>query len=141
MKPPRQQSLFDEDPPPEHAVALVSVPKGKQRLSPAQRTFNRLAERIRRGREALAAWDAFMPRFQSRVEKELAPMERDIREAQRRLAIQLDRLLKTNKPGKWLTRKRRARARAVLLDVTGNILENGPDAELEALYDRHSAIP
>ncbi|MPZ46611.1 MAG: hypothetical protein GEV05_25150 [Betaproteobacteria bacterium] len=141
MKPPRQQSLFDDNPSPEDAAALVSVPKGKQRLSAAQRTFNRLTERIRRGREALAAWEAFMPRFQARVESELQPMEHAIREAQRRLAIQLDRLLSANKPGKWLTRKRRARARGVLLDVAGNILQCGPDAELEALYDRHSDIP
>ena len=62
MKPARQQSLFDDESPADTA-ALVSVPKGKQRLSAAQRTFNRLTERLRRGREALAAWEAFMPRF------------------------------------------------------------------------------
>jgi hypothetical protein len=147
MKPPRQQSLFDHESAPDDAAALVFVPKGKQRLSAAQRTFNRLTERIRRGREALAVWDAFMPRFQARVEKELQPVERDIRDAQRRLAIQLDDLLsaskpsKPSKPSKGLTKKRRAKIRGVLLEIAGEILRGGPDAELEAIYDRHSDIP
>ena len=142
MKPPHQRSLFDDAPSPAGAAAsLVSVPKGKQRLSAAQRTFNRLTERIRRSREALAAWDAFMPRFQARVEKELRPIERDIHDAQRRFAIQLDQLLATSKPGKGLTRKGRAKIRGALLDVAGEILQSGPDAELEAIYDRHSGIP
>ncbi|MCC6533913.1 MAG: hypothetical protein IT531_15295 [Burkholderiales bacterium] len=117
------------------------MPKGKERLSPAQRTFNRLTERIRRGRDALAIWDAFMPRFQARLENELRPIESDIRAAQRRFAIELDRLLTANKPGKGLTRKRRAKVRGVLLDVAGALLRDGPDAEMEALYDRHSDVP
>jgi hypothetical protein len=141
MKPPRQQSLFDDDPQPADAAALVSVPKGKQRLSPAQRTFNRLTERIRRGREALAAWDAFMPRFQARLQSELQPIERDIGDGQRRLVLQLDQLLLADRPGKGLTRKRRAKVRGVLLDIARDILRGGPDPEVEALYDRHSDIP
>jgi hypothetical protein len=140
MKPPRQQSLFDESSPADTA-ALVAVPKGKQRLSAAQRTFNRLSERIRRSREALATWEAFMPRFQARLQNELQAVERDIGAAQRRLALQLDQLLAENKPGKGLTRKRRAKIRGVLLDIAGDILRRGPDAEVEALYDRHSDIP
>jgi curved DNA-binding protein CbpA len=141
MKSPRQQALFDDEPTAGDAAALVSVPKGKQRLSAAQHTFNRLTERIRRSRESLATWDAFMPRFQARVEKELRPIEREIRAAQRRFAIHLDQLLAASKPGKSLTRKRRAKIRGVLLDVAGEVLQSGPDAELEAIYDRHSDIP
>jgi hypothetical protein len=140
MKPARQQSLFDDESPADTA-ALVSVPKGKQRLSAAQRTFNRLTERLRRGREALASWEAFMPRFQARLHRELEPVERDIGAAQRRLALQLDELLSANKPGKALTRKRRAKIRGVLLDIAGDILRAGPDSEMEALYDRHSDVP
>jgi hypothetical protein len=141
MKPPLQQSLFDDESSPSDIAALVSVPKGKQRLSAAQRTFNRLTERIRRGREALAAWEAFMPRFRARAEKELKPIEDDIRAAQRGLAIQLDQLLTAKKPNKGLTRKRRAKVRGAVLDIAGDILRGGPDAEVEALYDRHSDIP
>jgi hypothetical protein len=141
MKPPRQKSLFDDESSPGDAAALVSVPKGKQRLSSAQRTFNRLTQRIRRGREALAAWDAFMLRFQARAEKELKPIELDIRAAQRGLAIQLDLLLTAKKPDKGFTRKRRAKVRGALLEIAGDILRGGPDAEVEALYDRHSDIP
>ena len=99
MKPPHQPSLFDDVASSEDAAALVSVPKGKERLSTAQKTFNRLTERIRQGRDTLAAWDAFIPRFQARVENDLRPAEEEIRRAQRRLLVQLDTLLAASRPG------------------------------------------
>lgn len=67
------------------APALVTVTPAGGPASAAQRTFNRLTERIRRGREYLAAWDAFMHRFQGRMAGELAPIQCEIAEVQRRL--------------------------------------------------------
>jgi hypothetical protein len=136
----RQRSLFDDALAPAETAALVSVPKGKERLSAAQRTFNRLTERIRSIREALATWDAFIPRFKARVVSELQPAERDVGEAQRRLVVQLDTLLAADKPGERLTRKQQTKVRDVLLGIAADILEQGEDPDVEGIYDRHSDV-
>ncbi|MGZ8203175.1 MAG: J domain-containing protein, partial [Burkholderiales bacterium] len=135
---PLQQALF-EDQPETNASALVVVTTSEGPPSAAQRTFNRLTERIRRGRESLAAWEAFIPRFHGRVAAELQPIEHEVGAAQRRLAQQLHALLAgTN--GERPNRKHRARVRSLLLHVVDNLLQDGPDAELEALYNRYGDI-
>jgi hypothetical protein len=141
MKSPRQPSLFDDSPEPAPSAALVTVPKRQGRLSAAQRTFNRLTERIRRGRETLAMWDAFMPRFQQRVAAELSPIEDQLSDAQRRIVLLLDQLLAASKETVRLTRKHRRKARLLLLDLADDLLQTGPDPEIEALYDRYSDQP
>ena len=81
---PLQETLFEDAREPT-AWALVAVTPGEGSSSAAQRTFNRLTERIRRGRENLATWEAFIPRFHGRVAAELGPIERELAEVQRRL--------------------------------------------------------
>lgn len=66
MKPPRQGGLF-EDGDGIGSAALVSVTASERLLSAAQRTFNRLAEAIRREREALIDWQAYGGRFERRL--------------------------------------------------------------------------
>jgi hypothetical protein len=44
-----QKDLFDRDGA-ANAAALIAIPAGAGPVNPAQRTFNRLIERIRRGR-------------------------------------------------------------------------------------------
>ena len=138
-KPPRQESLFD-DGLATGASALVAVAAAPGQLSKPQRTFNNLTERIRRGRAMLAAWEAFIPRFQARVTKELAPIEDEMRDTQRRVMQQLHVLLAASAKADRLSRRHRTKVRALLLQVIDNLLEGGPDAELEALYDRYSEV-
>ncbi|MGZ8153890.1 MAG: hypothetical protein ACXWUK_01180 [Burkholderiales bacterium] len=70
---------------------------------------------------------------------ELQPIEHEVGAAQRRLAQQLHALLAgTN--GERPNRKHRARVRSLLLHVVDNLLQDGPDAELEALYNRYGDI-
>lgn len=89
---PGQQSLFDDEPanPPSALIVLAAVNRPR---TPAQRSFNRLVERIDGLHESLAAWDAYIPRFRRRILAELVPAEDAIRSAQRRLVLQLDVLL------------------------------------------------
>src|SRR5690606_32146520 len=134
---PHQGALFGDAPEPE-ASALVIVKMAKGRLSAGQRTFNRLTERIRRLRETLAGWDAFIPRFRQRVASELQPIEEAIRVAQKRFILQLDALLAATAKGERLTRKHRAKVRALLLELAADLLRDEPDPEVETLYDRHS---
>jgi hypothetical protein len=87
----------------------------------------------------LAAWDAFIPRFQARIMTDLAPVEGEIRDMQRRIVQQLEVLLAGPK-GDRLERRRRAKVRALLLQLVEDLLEDGPDTELEALYDRYGEV-
>lgn len=135
---PLQETLFEDGQEPT-ASALVAVTPSEGSSSAAQRTFNRLTERIRRGRESLAAWEAFIPRFHGRVAAELSPIERELAEVQRRLAQQLQALL-ADRTGERLSRRHRAKTRSLLLQILENLLQDEPDAELEALYDRYSDI-
>lgn len=139
MKPPRQGGLF-EDGDGTSSVALVSVTASERPLSAAQRTFNRLTEAIRREREALADWQAYRGRFERRVAGELRALDDHLRDAQRRLVRRLDELLSAAGHGERLSRQHRARVRSHLLHVLDNLLQCGPDAELEALHDRHSDV-
>lgn len=139
MKSPRQGGLFDDDSGTD-SVALVSVAAGARPLSAAQRRFNRLTEGIRRERETLASWDAYAGRLAGRVAAELEPLERAIREAQRRLARRLDELLTAPQDHQRLTRKHRAKARWHLLQIVDSLLHGGSDPELEALHERYSGL-
>ena len=143
MKAPRPGSLFDDDAARSDAslVVMRRVPRDKQRLTAEQRTFNRLIDRIRRRREALAAWEAYRPRFQARLQGELEPIEKAVLAAQRQLVLQLDGLLGENTTRARLTKRHRTKLRAVLLEVAGAILHAGPDAEIEAAYDRYADVP
>jgi len=137
---PHQGALFGDETE-QNASALVTVTPKAGRLSAGQRTFNRLTERIRRYRETLATWDAFLPRFQGRVTAELLPVEGELRAAQRRVVQQLDLLLAETKSGERLNRKYREKARWLLLDIIDGLLGvDSDDPELEALYDRYSEV-
>jgi len=135
---PLQETLFEDFREPT-ASALVAITSGEGSSTAHQRTFNRLTERIRRGRESLAAWEAFIPRFQARAAAELEPVERDIGEVQRRLVQQFHGLL-TGETGERLSRRHRARIKALLLQILEALLEESPDPELEAVYDRYSSV-
>src|SRR5688572_11834827 len=136
---PRQESLF-QDALQTSAAVIVTLAASERPLNSTQRTFNRLTARIHREREALAAWEAFIPRFQNRVASELEPIERKTRDAQRRIVRQLEALLAGPRDGERLSRKYHAKVRSLLLDIVNNLLAESPDAELEALYDRYSDV-
>lgn len=138
IRPPRQEALF-EDARDASASALVTLAACERPLNAAQQAFNRLTERVRRARENLAAWEAFIARFQGRVARELQPVEDKLRAAQRALVRRLDELLADSK-GERLSRKQRAKASSLLLEVIDNLLQDGPDPELEALYERHGEV-
>lgn len=135
-----QPTLFD-DPADEPSSALISVNQPKAELTKAQKTFNRLTAQIRRERETLAAWQSYESRFHERVGLELQPVLNQLSGAQRRMVKCIDQIL-SEKPakGQHLTRKHRDLLCAMLSDLCDELLESGPDAELEALHDKHSDV-
>jgi hypothetical protein len=135
-----QGELFGDGERGVNAAVLVSVVPGATPLSAAQRTFNHLTEKIRRERDALAAWEEYTARFQNRVAGELQTLERELRGAQRRLVQRLDELLARPAPVERLSRKQRAKVRSFLLEIIDDLLQEGPDATLEALYEKHGNV-
>lgn len=140
MNPPQQTSLFDTPTTGTDNSALVGIQGAKTRLSPAQRTFNRLTDAIRRQRETLAQWQEYAQRFRQRLAAEYVPALQNLRGVQRRLVGQLDAML--SQPGQLprLGRKKKELLRDRLVELIDDLLGDGPDAELEALHDRHSPV-
>lgn len=139
-KPPAQRGLFD-DGSKDNRSALVNVSPVAGPLGAAQKSFNRLTERIRRGRETLASWEAFIPRFRGRLAVEAEPVLGKIAGVERQIVQQLAALLAAKGKGERLSPRRREKARWHLLETIESLLAREPDAELEALYDRYGDIP
>jgi hypothetical protein len=133
-----QQALFNED---QEAPSLPVVAIAAQGASanPAQRDFNKLTERIRQGRERLAGWESYGPRFHRRVSAELQPIDQEIESVQRQVVLQLHESLAAEGRDRLKGRHRSA-ARGLLVDILENLLEANDDPELVALYDRYSQV-
>lgn len=133
-----QRSLFDADAAPRGGPgALIAVPGAAgSALSKAQQTFNRLTGKIARLREELAMWQAYLDQHRRFVAAQIDPLEREIRAAKIELLRRVDQLLggQVQRLGKVQRRK----LRGLLCTVAVGVLGDAPDAEVEALYDRHA---
>jgi hypothetical protein len=132
--------MFDDSGAAADNTALVTVRASRGPLTRAQRSFNRLTDKIRRQRAELAEWDAYTHRFEQRARSELDPVGHELRDRQRRLVKRLDALLTAPEPGERLSKRHRARVKSQIVDLIDAVRAGGPDSELEALYHRHSDI-
>lgn len=145
---PMQAGLFDRDDPaaPQDAAAaaLIAIPGAVESLSKARQAFNRLSEQIGRQRALLAAWEAATERCARRVAAELEPLKAHMRDAQRRLVRRLDALLdaaaRARDKHERLSRRQRSDTASALCELVQNLLEDGPDAEMQALHDKHNEL-
>lgn len=148
MKPPKssparegsaQPDLFGDLPP--GAVApgptLVAIPTPAASQSKAQRAFNRLIGQIEQQRELLLEWQRYEQRHHQRLTTELEPLRRKLLEGQRVLLGVLDDLLTDRQANPRLTKPQRRKLRAWIPHLAGTLLDDGPDAEVEAIFDRH----
>lgn len=136
----RQPDLFGDTPDP--AVAggeLLRVSGGSAPLSKAQKEFNRLTRLVAELRAHVVAWQAASDALQQRHAAELAPQLRRLRDTQREAVLWIDAFLQHPPAGEKLTRKARAKLDAMLRLLACDVLDQGPDAEVEAAHDRYSA--
>ncbi|MDD3652121.1 J domain-containing protein [Immundisolibacter sp.] len=132
----RQKSLFDD------AGGRDLVHSGQRPArSPEQRSFDRLVGQLERARADLQQWEAETPRLLGRVHQELLPAQRELAQAQRALVEYLDGFLAAPPKGTRLGKRQRAALVDLLCELATSLLAQGPDAQLEAIYDRHSAVP
>lgn len=107
------------------------------RLTPEQERFNFLIAQIAKARQARTDWDASLLKFRQDHAQKLRPLRASLTEACRESVFALDRLIDQNR---W-SRSERSTLQDMLCATADGILEaNGNDAELKALFDKHSRI-
>lgn len=135
--PDEQRSLFDGA----GSSALVRVGGSTKALTRNQRTFNRLSTRLQHLRAELAAWQRALDGLRQRVATEIEPLRRELLAEQRAALLLIDSALTSSAKDDRFTRGRRRKLRALAVVLAGAVLADGPDAEVEAIFDRHSDVP
>ena len=107
-------------------------------MSPLQREFTRLSQRVAQAQRRLQAWRDIPGTLQARVETRLAPAMTGLRDAEHTLVIQLDALLLSPPKGLRLGAARREALTAYLLELCQGLLAHTRDEMLVAIHDRHS---
>ena len=139
MTAPSTASLFDDERGNDGSV-VEALARAKP-VSKAQRLFHQLVARIERMREKLQHWQAFLPRYNQRLSREMAPLRLQLRAGQRRMVDLVDGLLSQPGPGRRLASRERAKLRHLLTTLLLDLLADGDDAALEALHDKYSDVP
>jgi hypothetical protein len=138
--PIEQRSLFDDSLAATPTVSLVRAGSAARPLTKNQRQFNRLTARLQELRGELASWQRAVDRYRQRAALELEPLHRELLAEQRAAVLSIDALLARTAKADRLTRGRRRKLCDLVLMLARTVLEAGPDADLEAIFDRHSGV-
>ena len=130
------QRDFFGSPDPVHALAgtLRAGPAQGVKLSKEQKQFNKLVQEAEHLRVALAHWRDCVPALLNRVATEIEPMVARYREQR----VQLVKLLHAAVEGKELSRRQKSKAAEILRARLSELLADGPDDDLIALYDQYA---
>jgi len=114
----------------------ISIAPGhnKSALSPGQKTFQSLIRQIEKRRQRLRGWETTTPIFQQRYVDEMLPLDRESSALLGKLVRRLDEASQQ----KGLTKTELRTVSDLITGMAGELLDQGDDAELKAIYDRHS---
>jgi hypothetical protein len=114
----------------------VSIAPGhnKAALSKGQKAFNTLIRQIEKRRARLGAWETVTPTFQQKYVNELLPLEQTATDLQVRMVHCLDKV----SGQKGVTPSERRTIASLITDLAGDLVAERDDAELKAVYNRHS---
>lgn len=115
-------------------LVSVQIAGSGSPLSKGQKTFNSQIQQIEKLRAKLAAWDAATTAYQEKYSRELVPLFSTATELQHKLVHSLDRAAAQ----KDLTRTERRKLSELIADLAGDLLAERDDAELKAIYNKHS---
>jgi PAS domain-containing protein len=112
-----------------------------RKLTPAQRKFNQLVQKIERARADLSAWEEHAPLFAQAWAQRVRPLQRDVLACQRTVVLKLHEML----DGKGWTKAERATQRELLCALASQLINNplidpAQAAELEALHDAYADV-
>jgi len=129
----QQRSFFDETSR-EAGRGVIGIVGSTQQLTPAQKKFNHLIERINRQRRELEGWRIFRVRYTEQLADHYHPALARLREKQVAMVRLLDRIL----DGKSLKARERAKTRDILLELLSQVLAESPDPEFVRLHDKYA---
>lgn len=104
-------------------------------LSGEQKIFNALLKQIATRRDALAAWERIVPDFQQAFAGQLVPLRATAEALERRLILALN----AKYDDEALSAGERRVVSSLVLSLLGELGDLSADAELKAVFNRHSA--
>ena len=116
------------------SVSIAPAADRAAPLSKGQKTFNDLVERIGKQRARLLAWETAIPQYQQKYLTDLLPELTLLGDLQVQLVHALDRASCEQGLGKGDRRI----IDALIVDLAGPLLLERDDAELKAVFNRHS---
>jgi hypothetical protein len=119
---------------PTSRLAPIQIAPSEKALSKGQKTFNSQIQQIGKLRTRLAAWETASTAYQEKYARELIPLLETTSELQVKLIHSLDRA----EGKKGLTRNERNTLREVIVDLAWEVLADRDDAEIKAIFNRHS---
>jgi hypothetical protein len=127
-----QRSLLDALSEPSRGV--VGIVGSTPALTPLQRKFNQLIERLTLQRQELDDWRVFRQIYHQQLADHYQPAMARLREKQIAMVRLLDRIL----AGKALGKRERAKARDILSHLLSQLLAESQDPEFVRLYDKYT---
>lgn len=118
---------------PVHSVGIAAA-AASPTLSKQQKTFNRLIKQIEQRRAALAGWEATLPRYQKKYTEEVLPLDG----ALEALKLRLIHCFSAAHDKKGITRAERKQIDELIVAMIQGTPDGAIDAELKAIYNRHS---
>lgn len=119
-------------------IELSTAANGGVPLSPEHKRFQTLRTKLDKARDRLQAWQANLPLFAAAHGERVAPMLKEFAVARRQWAFELEDVLGAQR---W-AKPDAASLRQMIVGIAGELLDGDeneePDAELKALYNRHS---
>jgi hypothetical protein len=103
-------------------------------LSKAQKTFNKLIEKIGKQRKALAAWQTTIPLYQQKYDSEFRPLERIFNQRRRELVQVFDQAY----ADKSLSKTDRAKISEMICAIAAELIAENDDEALKQIYNRYS---
>ena len=128
-----QRSLLD-DALSEPGRGVVGIVGSTPALTPAQRKFNQLIERLTLQRQELDDWRVFRQIYHQQLADHYQPAMARLREKQIAMVRLLDRIF----AGKALGKRERAKARDILSHLLSQLLAESQDPEFVRLYDKYA---
>lgn len=117
-------------------IKVIHIEKNQQQasLSPAQKKFNGLIQKIDAQKKLLAAWQETIPQFQQEIAAKLNPLRAVFREHQAEMVMMLDTLHTNEK----FTHNQQDKISYLIASMCEELISQHGRVDLKPLYDHHS---
>ncbi|MDT8364450.1 MAG: molecular chaperone DnaJ [Nitrosomonas sp.] len=116
---------------------VVHIQTNQQnRLTPAQKRFNGLIQKIDFQKKLLMQWQEFIPQYQQEVNEKLAPIHNTFIDCQIKMVSTLDTLFLNHK----FTKQQQAKISDLICGVCGELIGQHNREDLKPIYARYSGL-